>query len=354
MSFFNKFFGLGVESNYYSCCLQHCCHYDHNTLINKNGDLVRVFRFVDIEKDYVMRFIQNFFRENHKDLLDFAFWFYSMRNKNESGKLEQSFFLVLVVRSKLFSFKKIFSSTFSGKIDFNSFISMTQKPLHKIDDVSNRIKKSFDGVGSINQLSDFDCKLGDHSELNSFLKKILVLENESVTLEFRDLSQVLTQKNDFLFEEKTCEIHNSDKKKFIYVFTIKGFSSESDISSFLGSEFEFLVSEVVSFATNHRDSIFEYNKKKYYDVFSDEIKEIYASECSHNISIFIFADDVHEMYENAKLCFSILTESGFSIIHHDVSLENVFWSKMPGNFSFIHNPRSARIKDLAGFMLNLS
>ncbi len=146
-----------------------------------------------------------------------------------------------------------------------------------------------------------------------------------------------------------------NQQKFGSIFSIKEYREISlgNIDRCLQLESEFIITEIMIFTSNSK-AVKEFNKQINMLQISEDntllknsgIEEIIELEktssidfCQQKIIFTIFADDRNKLAESIGDLSSIMSLIGFMICRTDLHMESHFWAQLPGNFTFITQPK---------------
>ena len=337
--------------------LPYACNYDSRSILTKNGGILQCI-LIDCDKndkEKELRIcIRDFISENIFDLKEkIGIWFDLTRIENDSCGLK-NFLSVSFVSISEFTSNDFFTSM---------VINKHESYLQKIsDNISSFIDKFLsylnDNGFSARVIQDYPEK-EDVSNIATFLCKKLMFDTSLVkNFECTDMS-------DSLYDNLLCrnvndiiELNLSGNKRFVKSLSIKttDYYPIKSLERLLSSDMEFVISEIVDFSGKGDYKKLTYEKDNYFSFAKsyDGVKETFQDfNCNHSTNVFVFASSKDEMKDRMIRFVEILNQSGFIIAMHDIFMDCVFWSRMPGNFRFIRKSRPTRLDRIAGFMLCL-
>ena len=379
--------------------LPYACHYDKNTILTKNGEMMQVIRIVGLSNSFAASEIITLRETIRMAIADnfadgsFAFWFTTIRRKkniNPSGVFEDFFsrefddlwvkknqldshyinelFISIIVEDAV-------SSRGSTKAILSSFSSQANKKFYKNAFIDSYKKLSLAVKNLLLATEEYGARLLGVSELDgvlysdplSFFGKICNLHEDRYPLMPSDLSETLAV-NPTLFGDREIEVIGDDFKGFAALFSLKEYFELSSVSldKILQLPIEFIISQSFDFS---------YGKKDLADIeFQNYITKVSGDEEFRQISglsEFFLESDFEQSNQKkyGKLQTTIMlinsnreglnrdilsfhdrySEMGLAFVREDVFLEHCFWSQMPANFRFLRRQKIVDISKIAGF-----
>lgn len=372
------------------------CHYDQNTILTKNGELMQTIRITGFAADSVAVEILSL-REALRDSISahikdigFAFWFHTFRRKkNISPKGEFSDAFAKKVDAAWDSNSK-WSSSYVNELyitiitegldtsisNFSSFISSfsssaTQKKHSDfLKNSSQKLKKAVTEI--LVDIEEYGAKLLGikeyegvlYSEQMRFLGKITNLREERYPLWFNDISHDLAS-HKIIFGGNMLEVIGKDNKNFAAILSIKEYQefSVQTIDRIMQLPFEFIISQSFDFNFDIKElEPFQYQ---------DYILKVSGDEDSRHLSgiaslveantnsqtdygklqttLMIISDNKDDLQKDIKSAIEKLSSLGIVAVREDVFLEHCFWSQLPANFSFLRRQKIINATKIAGF-----
>ncbi|GFQ82674.1 nudix hydrolase domain-containing protein [Trichonephila clavata] len=371
-------------------CIPYACHYNEETILTKQGELLKIIKLEDYSSVDNYSDLRTEIRKSiskNINSLYFTVWIHTVRRRNKlslkwnktedfSDKLHSARFDKLT-DSKLQYINELYIvilfSDF-GKHTNNSFFFNRIKNKHKLSlqESHQELQKITDLIQ--NDLEPFGAKkLGlrfsegkIYSEMIEFLHYIVTLTHKDYPIHERDLSQYIRNFK-IAFGFNTFQTIFENQQKFGSVFSIKEYREISlgNIDRCLQLESEFIITEIMIFTSNSK-AIKEFNKQINMLQISEDntllkssgIEEIIELEktssldfCQQKIIFTIFADDRNKLAENISDLSSIMSLIGFMIFRTDLHMESHFWAQLPGNFTFITQPKNILAKYACSFAM---
>jgi type IV secretion system protein VirB4 len=386
-----------IESDF----IPYACHYDADTILTKNGELLQTLKIVGFSfeaigsdgidlRETIRHAIQKGLNTN-----DFAVWFHTIRRKknlNPGGTYREAFpkyvhetwnkrhdwehkytnelFITVVRDGETGSLKT--PQRFARAIFLNRDIAEREERLQhmheELNGAVNRMLERLEAYGA-RKLSTYQKNGAYYSEPLRFLGKILKLHEESTPLTDMDLSQQLAT-HDVTFGFDAMEVRApSGARRFGAMLTIKEYRelSLASIDEFLQLPEEFIVTQSMDFINQSK----AYKAFKYQhhiaELSNDEtlarvsgLNDIVESNHGqptdygeHQLTIFLVADDVKHLNRYIESTVDALSALGIVAMREDLRLEEAYWAQLPGNFVFLKRLQPINASRIGGFA-NLS
>lgn len=361
------------------------CYFDKTTLLTKNGELVKILKI----PCYL-------FNKSNKDLFDLreklrmavfssvdqtnvSFWFHTIRRRgNISSKINER-------KCDNFFSKELntehhkeneWNSQFLNELYISIVISDTEdnilKPLNFLSSISflnfknikyKRLKKLHKKLKAISlkiqkSLSDYGVKVldmkekkdGYYSEHMKFFSNLINLEKDYFPVSLNDISSDLTTKK-IAYGNNVIEITNHERKKFATLFSLKlqHEMSLGQLDQLLQIPQEFVITQMIGYC-DKKYFINSYNEQKNVINLSEDIDFTHISGLNDIYSlvknrptdyaltqttIMLISDTRTELNDNVKRIHEVFNKLGLIAVREDVFMPTLFWSQLPGNFSFV-------------------
>ena len=354
------------------------CHYDENTLITKNGELLQTIEILGINSEHISDELFNLRKLVRKSIKDHvviphvAFWIHTIRRQSnlDDDKPYNSYFSANIHnmwRNKNYWHDKfvnnlyltiVYDSAITKINNFSSFVNsffpdtMIKFEENYLKDACLKLTEVTDNI--IDSLSEFGVqrlkvrlKNGEYySNLIDFYHRIINFDKGYGYLDVSDLSDVLSS-HQYIVGSNVMELHSKNNKKFIAVMSIKEYHdvSTESIDRFLRTPVEMVATEVFYFA-DRSEVIPEYQNQEYILRLSkdEQLRSIKGLDK-------IFGADANKNgYCFQQISFSIIADSnklGIVVVREDIDLEKVFWSHLPSNFTFLTRLQPTTIDNIA-------
>ncbi|MCV3769401.1 MAG: type VI secretion protein, partial [Wolbachia pipientis] len=370
--------------------IPYSCHYDEETILTKQGELLKIIKL----EDY-------FSADNYSDLrteirksiskniksLHFTIWIHTVRKRNKfhlkwnntrdfSDKLHSIWFnkltdsklqyinelyIVLIFNHS----NKFIKSLFSLSKIKNECKSSLRENHYELKKVTNLIQNDLEPFGAKKLGLRFN-KGEVYSEMAKFLHYIITLTNKDYPIREIDLSQHIKDLK-IAFGFNTYQTIFENQQKFGSIFCIKEYREIplENINKCLQLDSEFIITEIITFTSNNK-AVKEFkNQINMLQISKDntllqnsgikeiiELKQTSAIDfCQQKIIFTIFADNKNKLAKNINNLSFIMSSIGLMMFRTDLHMENHFWAQLPGNFTFITQPKNILIKYACSFAM---
>lgn len=370
------------------------CHYDENTLITKNGELLQIIQINGINSERVSsklsslrETVRNAIRNNiNSD--NFAIWIHTIRCKTNlddpklynkilpanihdlwrqknfwNDKFVNTLYISIVYDSaevKVKNISAIINSLFVNVIQ--SFQDQYFTIVHKrLCTVVDKILADLQEYGAT--------KLGMRFENNTYYsdpillyRRIIHLNEDDCKVPTADISEFLATHKYLVGSDKIEIIENDRKaKRFAAILSIKEYQdvSAAALDKFMQLPIELITTEVFYFV-DRKEVVSAFSEQNYIlKVSGDEalrdiqgISYINSKDpdirfCRQQISIAVIGSDVDKIDTDIKRAAVELGKVGIVCVREDINLEQTFWSKLPGNFNYLRRASPTTLKDTA-------
>ncbi len=360
------------------------CHYDENTLLTKNGELLQIIQIHGVnaekvsEKLFDLReMLRDSIRKNVKTS-NFAFWIHTVRRVTNLDDVNASYDKLLPSNiHDLWKKKNYWDAKFvntlyisivhdAAAIKIKNLSSFVNSLFYKV--IATDFHDKYLAAASANLTSLVDKILLDLTDLGAtrlgirfegsksfsdlmFLYRRIVHLSEGYCLvPLTDLSEALSS-NRYAIGSDKIEAITEDGKKFAALISVKEYPeiSPKAFDEFLQLPVEMIATEIFYFL--HKKEIAENFAEQNYilsvskDSKLSEIKKLQKiidskdddtnQFCNQQISITIIADDIPKLEQSISSASELLAVMGIVHVREDINLEQCFWAQLPGNFSFL-------------------
>lgn len=359
------------------------CHYDSNTLLTKNGELIQIIQINGINSENISaqlfdlrKIVRNAIKKNTKNK-NFAFWIHTIRRKTNlddptpynkllpanihnlwqqknywDDKFVNTLYISIVYDSAALKIKNF--GTFLTSLSFKKVADFQNKYL---DSSLIALTNTVDSV--LSDLQEFGAvKLGirfegeeSFSDLMFLYRRIIHLNEEYCLIPITNLANALASNQYAVGSDKIEVISPEQPKKFASIISIKEYQemSTSALDNFLQLPIELITTEIFYFI-NKKEATKNYEKQAYIlEISKDEklaeitgLSSIMNREesssnefCKQQISITIIAPDLAKLEQSIAKASLELSNIGIVHVREDINLEQTFWAQLPGNFSYI-------------------
>ncbi len=374
------------------------CHYDNDTLLTKNGELIQVLQVagmaagnITVNLDELTRAMRESLSK-HIHSTDFACWVHTIRRKENlddilpySNKfsadmhemwatknyLRERFVNCLYV-SIVFKDKGFYvdngnlynlaswTSTNTVTAEHEKYLGAAVKQLYTATD---NIMQDLAVYGP-SRLCIKTSAEKSISETLYLFGHILNFGKNEVELPLRDFSKALAVER-YAVGARQIEVIDKNQTHFVSILSLREYhrSKVEDLfAKVLQLPVEIVATEIF-FPVNSKYAQSSYEHQNYIlEVSRDEdlkiakgIDLIMDAErrdgfCEHQLSIMIIANDIQKLEIDTTKVSKNLSMIGVVHIREDINLENVFWSQLPSNFQFMRRHIPGVFDDIAAFV----
>lgn len=384
-----------IESDF----VPYACHWDENTLITKNGELLQTIKISDIHTrhpDSDERDLRTHIRQALQGAItstDYAVWVHTVRRKisfQSGGEFKRDFAGYL---DRFWRDRNDWEHKFVNEV----YITIVREgeaaplfgPLNFVRqiipriDIRHREKKLDEGVLALNgvtdsiveALSDFGAtKLGIYKQNDtwysqpcSFLGKLTTLQDDELPLEQVSIAEYITDYDvTFGFNAMEVRMRSDGRRRFGAYLSIKEYRELpiESLETVLKMPTEFVISQCYMF-TDSQNALkgFEY-QQKLFDMSGASVlaqrsglNEILEADqgnptdfCEYQLGIFVLAESVRSLDSNVFRAVSTLNSLGMVAIREDIMLEECYWSILPANFQMIKRLKPLNSSAMAGLV----
>ena len=382
-----------------SAFIPYVCHYNQNTILTKNGELVKIIKITGENSQSIQQGkadVRKIIRKSIKSQIHsdrFAFWIHTIRRKNNI-LLEDNFkdFLPKTINKKWNNENKwdqvyineLYISViiqinppnkgFTSRLKedfFSIFPSMFRNTFkNNINKSYNLLTKTVDNI--TNDLMAFGAKILSISQKDnkffsepiSFFSKIINLSDDKYPLMYDDISEKIVANTKVSFDKNIIKVSKNNKEHFASIFSIKEYheTSADFLDKFLQLPQEFIISQSIDFINKeyavkefeYQNYVLEVSKSKtVIDVsgLGDIVKEnkgLKTDYVEQQLTVTVIGNSPSDLKEKYQTSIAALHRLGIVIAPEEVFLEHCFWAKLPANFSFICRKKITNISKIGG------
>ncbi len=357
------------------------CHFNENTLITKNGELLQTIQINGVNSEKISNNLFNLramVRKSISGSIDsgkYAFWIHTIRRKADLDDTADYYGFLSANIHDIWRRKNYWHDKFvnrlyitvvhdSPELKLKNFNSLVNSLSSKI--ISNFEEKFFEkaaqdlakNVDSLLQgLSEYGAqRLGIriegeecYSDMMFLYRRIMQLNENDCLIPISDISQALASHQYAVGSDK-IEVIGDDGKKFAALMSIKEYQEVSSeaLDKFLQIPVEMIATEVFYFVDKKevmpvyenqnyilgvsKDS--ELRKLKGLDKIFDD-QSVADRFCHQQISFMVIGEDLKMLDKQVNQASEALAKIGIVHVREDVNLEKTFWAQLPANFAFL-------------------
>ncbi|MCP5375249.1 MAG: VirB4 family type IV secretion/conjugal transfer ATPase [Rickettsiaceae bacterium] len=381
VSFIKQKLGKGLYNASSEDFIPIACHYDKNTLLTKNGELLQIFQINGINSERISRQLSNLRGvvrsaiSNNVEGDKLAFWIHTIRrkanlddpvpyhnvfsaniheiwkNKNYwHDKFVNCLYITVLHDApelKLKNLNSMINSLSASKIaDFE--ISYFAKSVKTLSATVDKLILDLEEYGAVKlgiRIEEEHC----YSDLMFLYRRIMQLNEEQCVLPLTDISTALSS-HQYTVGNDMIEVIGDNGKKFAALLSIKEYQEVSSdaLDKFLQIPVEMVATEVFYFVDKGKVIPLFEDQSYIADISGDaELKSLSGLEkilkdtddknyfCHQQISCMIIGDDAAQLNKQVKQASDTLAKIGIVHVREDINLEKTFWAQLPGNFAFL-------------------
>ncbi len=376
--------------------IPYVCHYDKNTILTKNGELLKVIRITGFSDDSMMSELSSL-RDNIRSSIGnhiqdnkVALWFHTIRRKkNISPKGEFKEYIsekineAWVKKNKWshqyvneFYITIITEGLDTSIVNFGTFLRsfsyIATKNLHQkhLEEANKKLTKTINNI--LADIDEYGAKLLGvnewdeilYSEPMRFFGKIINLYEDRYPLSINDMSNDLSS-HKVAFGDRELEVVGDNNKNFAAMLSIKECQEipTSSLDKILQLPFEFIITQSFDFTFSekeidpykYQDYILKLSGDEEFKSFigSDRFSESEDSSTTKygklQTTFMFIARNKERLSNDVKRAMQQFSNLGIVAIREDVFLEHCFWAQLPGNFKFLRRQKTIRASSMAGF-----
>jgi len=357
------------------------CHYDENTLLTKNGELLQIFQIDGLTSKRISKKLFNL-REDVRNAISngieggkLAFWIHTIRHKINlddttpynnllsanihdiwqkkncwQDKFVNSLYITVIHDSpelKIKNFNSLINSLYAntiGNFETNYFAKAVQVLNKTVDKLILDLEEY--GAKKLGiRIEGDNC----YSDAMFLYRRIIQLNEEQCILPIADISVALASKA-YAIGNDMIEVISRDGKKFAALLSIKEYQevSSEELDKFLQISVEMIATEIFYLVDKSKVVPLFEDQAYMADISGDvELKSLSGLDkilqdkdrknyfCHQQISFMIIGDDAKQLNNHVKHASQTLAKIGIMHVREDINLEKTFWAQLPGNFAFI-------------------
>jgi type IV secretion system protein VirB4 len=209
---------------------------------------------------------------------------------------------------------------------------------------------------------------GPMSEPLRFLSRLINLEDRPVFAPTMDVSRYLAYKRPF-FGARAVEVVGStaESTRLGAMLSIKEYGPETAagmLDAFLTLPFEFVLTQSFAFS-NRAEALREIQKQQrilqqtedlalsQVEGINQALDDASGGEVAygeHHLTVMPIARDLKELDKAITAVESSLIDLGITPVREDLNLEPAFWAQLPGNFEYIARGAPINTRNVAGYL----
>lgn len=372
------------------------CHYDKNTILTKNGELLKIIRITGFSDDSIMSELVSL-RDNIRDSIadhikenKFAFWFHTIRRKKDivpKGKFDD--FLSQEINDEWIKENKwsdqyvnelyvtvIIEGLDTSIVNFNAFLRsfsyFTTRSLHRkhLKEASKKLNKIVTSIlvdieeygAKILGLTEWDGVL--YSEPMRFFGKIINLDEKRYPLSVNDMSSDLVNSK-IAFGDRELEVVRKENKNFAAVLSLKEYQETPihALDHILQLPFEYIVAQSFDFTFSNKETEpYEYQDYILKVSGDESFRTLVGSDHFVNSNTgsptdygklqttFMFiSKNQRSLEKDVRDALEQFSELGLVVVREDVFTESCFWAQLPANFRFLNRQKVISASRMGGF-----
>lgn len=364
--------------------IPYACHYDGETLLTKNGELLQIIKITGFVVESVggeQIDLRNILRDSIIDNIDsasYALWFHTIRRKknlsinaqypigfahslnnewNNRNKWQDKYineiYITIItegVSENIKDTKSLIKALFFKKIKEKHSKNLQEK-YELLNQVVNKTLRALQEFGA-KKLKMFEYKGIFYSESLQFISKIMNLAEIPVKIPISDLSTYLAN-HKVAFGFSSFEIKGRTGKHFGAILGLKEYYefSVQTLDEFLQLPMQFVISQAIQFVPTKKATK-DFKDKNYILSSSGDQELIEAMDfnlklsdnnkptdfCQHQVTFMFLEDNLELLEKNIASAHDVFNNLGMVVTRKDLWLEQSFWAQLPANFFFLsHN-----------------
>jgi type IV secretion system protein VirB4 len=358
------------------------CHFNENTLITKNGELLQTIQIDGINSEKISNNLFNLrmmVRKSISESVDsgkYAFWIHTIRRKADlddtadypgflsanihdiwrrknywHDKFVNGLYITIVHAAptlKLRNFNSLVNSL-SSKIITNFEEKFFAKA---VQDLTKNVDSLLQGLSEYGahrigvRIEGQEC----YSDMMFLYRRIMQLNENDCLMPISDISQALASHQYAVGSDK-IEVIGKNGKKFAAMMSIKEYQEVSSeaLDRFLQIPVEMVATEVFYFVDKKEVMPVYENQNYILGVSKDNelrqmkgLDKIFDDEqastdrfCHQQISFMVIGEDLKMLDKQVNQASEALAKIGIVHVREDINLEKTFWAQLPANFSYL-------------------
>ena len=375
------------------CFIPYAIHYDENTILTKNGELIQCIKI----STFLLKNSETLSNKDLRDLIrgilkdylatGYAVWVHTARFKKNattlwikdnnyfSQQLHQSRYQdnaegVIEYANELYI--SIVSNNLREKLDLTSLFqplcfrhvhakyqNFFNNTLHTLNSLTQNLLEKLDSFGA-HRLGIIEKKDGYVSELLSFFNFLLTLQYRDVYLSCQSISQCLLHEYRVAMGFNSLQIVSYDKKVFAAILSIKRSiytPADDDLDECLDINYPFIITEFIEYHSfdekngyiDRQNAFIALERNR---ALEDCLKATPEDKfCKQQLNIMLFHENIHALHFAVATMYDKLTNLNLMVIRNDLLLEDSYWMQLPGNFAFIKYKKTTLLRDTFNFAL---
>ncbi len=376
--------------------IPYVCHYDPNTIITKNGELLQIIRITGFSATMAVSelvSLREAVREtiiSHVQDNKIAFWFNTIRRKKnialkvkpkeffatefeeawvKENKLDDQYvnevYITVIVEGLDTSIENFqgFARSFSYLATKSLHREFLKKAHKKLTDIVQGIVVDTEKYGA-KLLGVYEWEGVLYSEPMRFFGKISNLDEERYPLDANDISIDLSS-HKVAFGNRELEVLGDSSNNYAGVLSLKEYFevSTSSLDHILQLPCEFIITQSFDFTVNKKEIAPQEYQNYILQVSGDEdlrqasgvanfIESGHGSPIDYGklqTTIMMISQSREQLEKDIKVAFEKFNSLGFVVVREDIFLEHCFWSQLPANFRYLRRQKVINTNRLAGF-----
>ncbi len=368
------------------------CHYDQNTLVTKNGELLQTIEIQGLNAKNINTDLVSLRQTVRAAILDsitnkdYAVWVHTIRRRANldddadyygflsanihdiwsrknfwKDKFVNKLYITIVHKAQNTNVTNmnVFLKSLTFKKIINSDKQYLQESLKKLNATCDKMLANLESYGA-RRLSLEVREDKTYSELMFLYRRIMHLKEEECLLPSVDISSFLSSHQYALGNDK-IEVTGEGQKKFAAIMSIKEYQDVPSLTlnKFMQIPVEMVVTEVFYYidkkeiAEDFKDQqdILNITKNddlihwKNFDKLNSTLKK--DRYCHQQISFMVIGDNQKILDSQLAQASQALSNIGVVHVREDIGLEKAFWAQLPGNFSCLSRIKPAPVSSAA-------
>jgi type IV secretion system protein VirB4 len=376
--------------------IPYVCHYDPNTIVTKNGELMQIIRITGFSTTTAISelvSLREAVREtviSHVQDNKIAFWFNTIRRKKNiapkakpkeffAAKFDEAWikdnqlddkyvnevYITVIVEGMDTSIENIkgFARSFSYLATKSLHREFLKKAHKKLSEIVQGIVVDTEKYGAkLLGIQEWEGVL--YSEPMRFFGKVVNLYEEHYPLAANDISLDLST-HKIAFGNRELEVLGKNNNNYAAVLSLKEYFevSTSSLDNILQLPCEFIITQSFDFTVSKKEIAPQEYQNYILQVSGDEdlrqasgianfVESGHGSPIDYGklqTTIAIISHSREDLERDAKVAFEKLNSLGFVAIREDIFLEHCFWSQLPANFRYLRRQKVINTNRIAGF-----
>ena len=376
--------------------IPYVCHYDKNTILTKNGELMQIIRVTGFSNNSAVselislrEAVRNSIGRNIKEN-KFALWFNTIRRQKNitpkgqfgdffSQKIDETWvkknkwddqfvnelYITVITEgldTSIMNWRQFLRSLsyLATKSLHRKFLREAHKKLSKVTYAI--LEETEEYGGKLLGFQEWEGVL--YSEPMRFFGKIINLYEERYPVSVNDISSDLAS-HKVAFGDRELEVIGHNNKNFAAMFSLKEYFEVSTelLDQVMQLPFEFIVTQSFDFTFDKKNL----ESREYQDYLlrvsgDEEFRRISGAQKfveskkgtptdygKQQITLMVISGNKEELDKDIKLLFEKFASLGFVLVREDIFSEHCFWSQLPANFRYLRRQRVINTNRVGGF-----